>query len=183
MKPKTFLKVAAAGSLVTLGMATAKAGNGTSPAPVSGKHGREETGMRMKVGTQRGGTSAENLEFLARHGVFNMDGGSPKMIPGKGWDLEDSLAKREMCEKYGIKLEAYYLPLSSKGMRPEENNTNGDLLNIMLGKSPERDREIEMLQQMIQVAAKTGVELCTYNTAILPILRTGTTLDPKRGNV
>jgi mannonate dehydratase len=43
----------------------------------------------MKVGCQSGGTSTENLEFKARHGVFNLDGGAPTTIPGKGWDLED----------------------------------------------------------------------------------------------
>ena len=132
--------------------------------------------VRMKVGCQHGGTTTENLEFLARHGVFNMDGGSPKEIPGKGWDLDDSLAKKEMCEKYGITLDAYHLPLSSAGIKRVSTP------NIMLGKNPERDREIEMIQQMIEVAGKTGVKALLYNTIILPILRTGRTVDPTRGN-
>ena len=130
----------------------------------------------MKVGCQSGGTTVENLEFKARHGVYNLDGGMPKMIKGKGWDLEDSLAKREACEKYGISLDAYHLPLTSAGIDKLE------LPNIWLGKKPERDREIEMVQQMISVAGKTGVHLLNYNTTILPVLRTGKTIDPKRGN-
>ena len=130
----------------------------------------------MKVGCQHGGTGKENLEYLARHGVFNMDGGAPKFIDGVGWDLEDSLAKQEACAKYGIKIDAYHLPLSSAGI--ERVSTP----NIMLGKSPERDREIEMIQQMIEVASKSGVGLLLYNATILPILRTGRTLDPARGN-
>lgn len=130
----------------------------------------------MKVGCQSGGTSKENLEFKARHGVYHIDGGAPKMIEGVGWDLEDSLAKKEACEKYGISLDAYHLPLSSAGIDRVATP------NIMLGKSPERDREIEMIQQMIQVAGKSGVHLLNYNTTILPILRTGRTVDPKRGN-
>jgi mannonate dehydratase len=132
--------------------------------------------MLMKVGCQHGGTSVENLEFLARHGVFNMDGGEPKVIPGVGWDLEDSMKKKEACEKYGISLDAYHLPLSSAGI---DRITTP---NIMLGKSPERDHEIEMIQQMISVAGKTGVKSLNYNTIILPILRTGRTVDPTRGN-
>lgn len=132
--------------------------------------------MLMKVGCQHGGTTKENLEFLARHGVFHMDGGSPKFIEGVGWDLEDSMAKREACEKYGVHLDAYHLPMTSAGI------TRVTTPNIMLGKSPERDREIEMIQQMIEVAGKTGVHLLLYNTIILPILRTGRTVDPKRGN-
>ncbi len=130
----------------------------------------------MKVGCQSGGTSDKDLEFKARHGVFNIDGGSPKYIEGLGWDLQDSLKKREACEKYGISLDAYHLPLSSAGI------DNVIFPNIMFGKSPERDREIEILQQMISVAGKTGVYCLNYNTTILEILRTGRTLDPSRGN-
>jgi mannonate dehydratase len=132
--------------------------------------------MLMKVGTQQGGTGQENLEFLARHGVYNMDGGAPKFIEGVGWDLEDSLAKKESCAKYGISLDAYHLPLTSAGIERVKTP------NIMLGKSPERDREIEMIQQMIEVAAKSDVRLLLYNTTIHPVLRTGRTLDPGRGN-
>ncbi|MGI9544181.1 MAG: mannonate dehydratase [Cyclobacteriaceae bacterium] len=133
--------------------------------------------MLMKVGCQHGGTGKQNLEYLARHGVFNMDGGSPKMIEGVGWDLEDSLAKKEACEKYGINLDAYHLPLSSAGIERVATP------NIMLGKSPERDREIEMIQQMISVAAQSGIKALLYNTTIQVILRTGRTVDPSRGNV
>ncbi len=131
----------------------------------------------MHVGCQSGGTSKENLEFKARNGVYHIDGGAPRVIDGVGWDLEDSLQKKEDCEKYGISLEAYHLPLSSAGIDRQRYP------NIMLGKSPERDREIEIIQQMIEVTGKTGVRLLNYNTTIHPVLRTGRTPDPKRGNV
>ena len=108
--------------------------------------------------------------------MFNIDGGSPITIPGKGWDLEDSLKKKEACEKYGISLDAYHYPLTSAGIDKVAYP------NVMLGKSPERDREIEILQQMIQVAGKSGIKVLNYNTTILPVLRTGKYTDPKRGN-
>jgi mannonate dehydratase len=168
MKRRNFVKVSAAASMAGLGIGTqhhkAKA------------HSLVTQQLQMKVGCQHGGTTKENLEFLARHGVYNMDGGAPKVIEGVGWDLEDSLKKKEACEKYGISLDAYHLPLTSAGIDRVATP------NIMLGKSPERDREIEMIQQMIQVAAKTDVRLLLYNTIILPILRTGRTIDPGRGN-
>ncbi len=132
--------------------------------------------FRMKIGCQHGGTGKKNLEFLARYGVFNMDGGAPKFIEGVGWDLDDAMAQKEACEKYGISLDAYHLPLSSAGIE------NISTPNIMLGKSPERDREIEIIQQMISVAGKTGVKTLMYNTIIHVILRTEDTLDPTRGN-
>ncbi len=118
------------------------------------------------MAASQGGTSEENLEFKARHGVFNIDGGAPKVIKGVGWNLQDSMAKKEACEKYGISLDAYHLPLTSDGIDKVATP------NIMLGKSPKRDREIEMIQQMISVAGKTGVYCLNYNTIILPILRT-----------
>lgn len=131
--------------------------------------------MLMKVGCQKRGKGEAHLQYWARHGVFNIDGWEPKYIDGVGWDLDDSLAKRDLCEKYGISLDAYHLPLSSAGIE------RVSIPNIMLGKSPQRDREIEMIQQMITVAAKTGVKVLNYNTTIHEVLRTGVTVDPKRG--
>jgi len=116
----------------------------------------------MKVGCQSGGTTKKTWNSKPLR-VFNIDGGAPKMIEGVGWDLEDSLAKREACEKYGITLEAYHLPLDSSGIE------RTPMPNIMLGRSPERDREIEILQNCIRVAGKTGIGFVTYNTTILPI--------------
>ena len=170
MKRKNFLKAVSVGSVApSVFNVKQTKGDDKRIAPPKKK-------VLMKVGCQSGGTSIENLEFKARHGVFNIDGDMPKIIDGKGWDLEDALAKREACEKYGISLDAYHYPLTSEGIDKVR------FPNVMLGKSPERDREIEMLQQMIQVASKTGIKVLNYNTVILPILRTGVTLDPKRGN-
>lgn len=167
MKRNKFIKVLTAGA-----MGTVVAGH----EQVRGETDVHQKKILMKVGCQSGGTSVGNLEFKARHGVFNLDGGAPQTIPGKGWDLDDSMRKREACEKYGISLDAYHWPLTSAGI------DKAAYPNIMLGKSPERDREIEFLQQMIQVAAKTGVHLLNYNTTILPVLRTGKVTDAARGN-
>ena len=172
MKRKQFIRVVAASSVgaTALGPEQAEAASSTNAESAKPKK------VLMKVGCQSGGTTEENLSFKARHGVYNLDGGSPKTIVGKGWDLADSLAKKEACEKYGITLDAYHFPLTSAGI------DKVDYPNVMLGKSPERDREIEILQQMIQVAGKTGIKVLNYNTTILPVLRTGKTVDPKRGN-
>jgi mannonate dehydratase len=177
IKRRDLLKVISSSSLgaFLLGSVPACAQPETGEA-VAGAEKPAPKPVLMKVGCQHGGTGKENLEYLARHGVYNMDGGSPKVIEGVGWDLEDSLRKKEACEKYGVSLDAYHLPLSSAGIDRVATP------NIMLGKSPERDREIEMIQQMIEVAAKTDVRLLLYNTTIHPVLRTGRTIDPTRGN-
>jgi mannonate dehydratase len=88
-----------------------------------------------------------------------------------GWDLADSQAKKKTCESYGVTLEAYRLPLTASGIDKQI------FPNIMLGKSPARDAEIKILQQMIRVAGQTGVPVLTYNATILQMLRT----DPVAG--
>jgi mannonate dehydratase len=131
----------------------------------------------MKVGCQsRGDTTRENLEYLARHGVHHMRPEAPRALPDGGWDLEDALRQQEQAARYGITIGAYHLPLTSAGIDRVKYP------NIMLGKSPERDREIEIVQQKISVAGRAGVPVLMYNTIILPILRTGRTIDPTRGN-
>ena len=175
MERRNFVKAISVGTVVTLAAGSALSASGI---PSNKREDNSQSGkkVQMKVGCQTGGTTVENLEFKARHGVFNLDGGAPAFIEGVGWDLKDSLAKKEACEEYGISLDAYHLPLSSDGINKVK------FPNILLGKSPERDREIEMLQQMISVAGRTGIQFLNYNTTILPVLRTGLTLDPKRGN-
>jgi len=175
MERREFGRVIAAGSIGALVSGCAEPRNAESQAAAAQPAGQKKPAL-MHVGCQSGGTTTENLEFKARHGVYHIDGGAPATIEGVGWDLDDSLRKKEACEKYGISLDAYHLPLSSAGIDRVEYP------NIMLGKSPERDREIELIQQMIQVAGKTGVRVLQYNTTILPILRTGRTRDPMRGN-
>lgn len=175
MERRNFVKAITVGSLGALALGSSASASSLENNPSENQSPAVKR-FFMKVGCQSGGTTIENLEFKARHGVFNIDGGSPKFIKGVGWDLADSLAKKEACEKYGISLDAYHLPLTSDGI------DKVIFPNIMLGKSPERDREIEMLQQMITVAGKSGVHSLSYNTTILPILRTGNIIDPRRGN-
>jgi mannonate dehydratase len=72
-------------------------------------------------------------------------------------------------ESFGIKLEALPLPLSSAYITRSENP------NIMLGKSPERDREIDNICQMIRNASQAGIRQLKYNMSILGVVRTEST--------
>ena len=49
----------------------------------------------------------------------------------------------------------------------------------MLGKSPERDREIDGICQMIRNASRAGIPALKYNLTLLGVVRTGST--PGRG--
>jgi mannonate dehydratase len=122
----------------------------------------------MHVGTQSFTSgSEEDLQFLKRHGVDNADGGQPRYVPGQGWRVEEILRKKERYEVNGISLDMLHLPLSSAGI------DHSPMPNILLGKSPERDREIEDVCKMIETAARAGIHGLNYNLTILPVLRTG----------
>jgi mannonate dehydratase len=85
------------------------------------------------------------------------------------WSVEGLTKFRERVESFGIKLDAVPLPLSSAYITRAENP------NIMLGKSPERDREIDDLCQMIRNAARAGIPMLKYNMSILGVVRTEST--------
>lgn len=174
MKRRSFVKLVAAGSV---GAAT---GGGAAARPVaspSDMAAQSATTGRMVVGCQsRRGTARVQLEFLARHGVFHMDPWEPRTLDDGRWDLAHARQQVEEAAACGITIGAYHLPLSSAGIDRQRHP------HVMLGKSPERDREIEVLQQTIEVAGRVGVTRMLYNTTILPIPRTGRTVDATRGN-
>lgn len=129
---------------------------------------RQRTARRpalMKVGHQHD-HSEETLQLLAGLGVNNICSGLPSAKFDDNWTVE-SLAKfRERVEGFGLKLDMIPLPLSSAYITRAENP------NIMLGKSPERDREIEQIGQMIRNAARAGIPALKYNMSILGVVST-----------
>ncbi len=146
----------------------------------------------MHVGAS-GSTTVESLQFYKRHGVNNIDGGGPKFVPGKGWDVNEILEMKERCDKEGISLDMFHLPGFKAGTGTDVYGEDGYLvpsksvrdtspfINILFGKSPERDREIEVLHQMIEATAKAGMRGLNYNFCILAHQRTPNT--PGRGGV
>lgn len=124
---------------------------------------------RMKCGTQHNSTD-EVLTIMAALGVNHICSTLPSAKFDEKWSVEGLTKLRERVESHGIVLEAVPLPLSSAYITKSENP------NIMLGKSPERDREIENIQQMIRNAARAGIPELKYNMSILGVVRTGTTI-------
>jgi len=124
----------------------------------------------MKVGHQHE-SSDEILKLLAAFGVNNICSALPSEKFDQQWSVDGLTKLRERVESFGIKLEMAPLPLSSKYI------TNAENPNLMLGKSPERDREIDNLCQMIRNAARAGLPALKYNLSILGVVRT----EPTRG--
>lgn len=127
----------------------------------------------MKVGCQRGPTSDEMLQYFAQFGVKNICGYIPDKAHLEPWTVAEIEKLKAKVESYGISLDMLALPLSSRPVSKAENP------NIMLGKSPERDREIDTICAMIRAAARAGVPALKYNMTLLGVVRTERT--PGRG--
>jgi mannonate dehydratase len=124
----------------------------------------------MKAGTQHD-SSDEALPVLAALGVEHICSMLPSVKLDASWNVEELARLRERVESHGIHLDMVPLPLSSNDITKYENP------EILLGKSPERDREIDDICQMIRNAAKAGIPALKYNLNILGVVRT----EPTRG--
>ncbi|MFL2649454.1 MAG: TIM barrel protein [SAR202 cluster bacterium] len=127
----------------------------------------------MYIGTQVAPRNLSDLEVWSQLGVKNIctdpfkenDEGEFSSINPHEW-TEEILEKHvEIIEKNGLKLDMVQIPLSS---RPLEESQSP---NIMLGKSPERDKEIESIQKIIELCSKVGIPAVKYNMNIIGIPR------------
>ncbi len=126
----------------------------------------------MKVGDQHD-SSNETLRILAALGVNHICSALPSAKLDESWSVEGLTRLRERVESFGIKMEMAPLPMSSSYITRAENP------HILLGQSPERDREIDNLCQMIRNAAGAGIPALKYNLSILGVVRSEST--PGRG--
>jgi mannonate dehydratase len=128
--------------------------------------------VAMKVGTQHD-SSDEVLGILAALGVNYICSRLPSAKFDEQWSAEGLTRLRERVERFGITLDMVPLPMSSNPIARAENP------NILLGKSPERDRELDDICQMIRNASKAGIPSLKYNLTFLGVPRTEST--PGRG--
>ena len=126
----------------------------------------------MKVGTQHD-SSDEVLGILAALGVAHICSRLPSERLDDQWSADGLMRLRERVERFGITLDMVPLPMSSNAIARAEHP------NILLGKSPERDREIDDICQMIRNAGRAGIPSLKYNLTLLGVVRTANT--PGRG--
>lgn len=122
----------------------------------------------MKVGaTAR--CDDESLKAVARYGIKNVVSAPPIAEEGRLYATVDELKQmRDIADRNGVTVFMLTPPnLASSHIDREKNP------GIMLGKSPERDREIEAVQTMIKHCAAAGIPCVKYNMSILGVLRTG----------
>jgi mannonate dehydratase len=159
MKRRTFTKFAAA-PFAFIGT------NEVRASPAGARPGK------IKLGNQHLSDDV-SLKVLAALGVNHICSAEPSRKFDENWSVEGLTRLRGRVESYGITLEAVPLPLSSSYITKAENP------NIILGKSPERDREIDNICSMIRNCGKAGIPMVKYNLTILGVVRTAPT--PGRG--
>ena len=163
--------------LAGLGMAAGSTAAGAAASDTAQGSSRERNARSsvkalMKVGTQHD-SSDEVLGVLAALGVTSICSRLPSARFDDQWSVEGLTKLRERVERFGITLDMVPLPMSSNPIARAENP------NILLGKSPERDREIDDICQMIRNASRAGIPALKYNLTLLGVPRTANT--PGRG--
>ena len=120
----------------------------------------------MHVGTQQFNTSDKDLEYLARHGVFNKNENFITFHRAYGWDVKELKEKKKKCAQFGIDMEMVAIPLAHL------NVNGGGVPNFMLGNYEEGDKEIELVCNMIKQAAEAEIPAIKYYLCALENQRT-----------
>ncbi len=130
--------------------------------------------VKFVLGCQSGPTTPQRLQFFKRHSVEHICGYPEGSREQRRYTVEELLRLRELCEKHGVSLDMVPAPfLTSSHIDREQRGA------ILLAQDPERDRDIEDIQESIRACARAGIPSMKYNMSILGVLRTGRT--PGRG--
>ena len=121
----------------------------------------------MKVGTQHGHSDAI-LKVLAAFGVNNICSGLFTKKMDEQWSVAGLKRFSEHVASFGIKLEMIPLPMSSVPVERAE------FPSIMMA-SADRDRDIDMICQMIRNAGEAGIPCVKYNMSMLGVVRSPST--------
>jgi mannonate dehydratase len=123
--------------------------------------------LAMKLGCQAGPLTDDRLEFLRRHSVDAVCGSPNAPRDGRMWDADELAPFRERVEKHGLTLD-----MVAPRFLESTHIDKTDRPAIMLGSSPERDRDIEDIQKLIRVCAQVGIPSIKYNMNLLGVIRT-----------
>jgi mannonate dehydratase len=123
--------------------------------------------LLMKLGCQSGPSDDKRMQFFARHSVRNICGYPPES-PERGYATADELKQlKDIAGKWGISVD-----LIAPSFLASSHIDRTKRPAIMLGQSPERDRDIETVQNLIKNCAAAGIPAIKYNMSILGVVRT-----------
>ena len=158
MKRRELFNLAAGAAAITLFEKRAEAAMAQTGKPKSS--GKKAL---MKVGTQHGHSDAI-LKVLAAFGVNNICSGLFSKKLDEQWSVAGLKRFKEHVASFGISLDMIPLPLSSVTVERAEYPS------IMMA-SADRDRDIDIMCQMIRNAGEAGIACVKYNMSILGVVR------------
>jgi mannonate dehydratase len=122
--------------------------------------------FRMKLGCQSLPSTDEHFAYLARFGVRNICA-KAQVSGGRLYSTVDELAAlKAMANRHGLTLDMLEPEqLASSHIDREKHPA------ILLGQSPERDRDIEAFATTLRNAAAVGIPCVKYNMSMLGVLR------------
>jgi mannonate dehydratase len=162
MDRREFVRLAGAGvPLGALAEAVVSARQAQAPRPSAAA-----PPARMKVGTQHGDSDLI-LRACAAFGVNHICSRLPSRQLDEAWSVDALSRLRDRVASFGITLEMVPLPMSSVEV------SRAEMPAIFLGPSPDRDRNIDDICQMIRNAARAGIASVKYNFTIIGIPRSG----------
>jgi mannonate dehydratase len=118
----------------------------------------------MYIGSQFGDQTDEEMQVLSQLGVNNIDQTPPE--PWEDWTADMLKARRERWAKHDISMEMIHIPLGSQSAF--KNGAGA----IFMGKSDERDKQIDWMKETVRMCGEAGIRGCNYNITILGHLRT-----------
>lgn len=121
----------------------------------------------MYIGTQGIRPEEEDLVQLSQLGVNNID--TTPTEPLSEWTPDLLTSYIERCAKHSIKLEMMHLIGSGNAVK---NNETGA---IFLKPSDDRERQLDLVCDVIRTAGQAGIRGLNYNITILGHLRTART--------
>jgi mannonate dehydratase len=122
---------------------------------------------KLKLGCQSGPSSEEHFAYFARYGVRNICASPIIADPARLYPTVQELSQlREMAERHGLSVDLTDSVLLRSTLVDVEKNPA-----IVLGESPQRDRDIEAFQTLIKNCAEAGIPAVKYNMSILGVPR------------
>jgi mannonate dehydratase len=123
--------------------------------------------LKARLGHQFGTLTDQTAAWIARFGVDAICT-SPKVAdPTRLYPTADEMkGMLDIADKHKVKVELVDSVLLTSSLIDREKNPA-----IMLGQSPQRDRDIEAFQNHIRTCAATGIRTLKYNMSLLGVVR------------
>jgi mannonate dehydratase len=130
----------------------------------------------FKIGTFIDKVDDASVKAVARWGIKNIYARAPIGDPSRLYATVEELKRmREIAERNGVAIDMLRpVNLAMTDINVEKHPA------IMLGESPQRDRDIEQMQTQVKNCAAAGIPAMRYTLSLGALYRTGTT--PGRGD-